>query len=229
MILFSRRKIIFRILLLLLSIPAAAVAAAAANDSSGSALEQLRRENAELRSRLLTQEQELNRMRQWLAGVVSGYSESGSGNNERLLARFNEVIRSGKALSLKCDEISKSLRRLLKDKMFSESVRIQYSMLLDELDERARSFTNIALRQDGKSADMRVIAVDNKLQIAVVSGGLQDGIFPGMMLYQVNSPESKLQLRVISVRPGACAVDLAGGEWKEVIPGMELTPFRKRN
>ena len=215
-------------MLLLLSFPAAAVAAAA-DDGSGSALEQLRRENAELRSRLLKQEQELNRMRQWLAGVVSGYNESGSGSNERLLARFNEVIRSGKALSLKCDEISKSLRRLLKDKAFSESVRIQYSMLLDELDERARSFTNIALHRDGKNSDMRIIAVDNKLQIAVVSGGLQDGIFPGMMLYQVNSPESKLRLRVISVRPGACAVDLAGGEWKEVIPGMELTPFRKRN
>ena len=132
------------------------------------------------------------------------------------------------ALVLKSDAVSKQLRVELNSGKFDEAFRIKYSMLLDELDTAARSFAGKAVTAQNNNQELQIIAVDRKLQMAVLSGGSSAGIAPGMILFPQNSTKSELQLRVISVRPGACAADLHKGSWGEVIPGMLLTPFQNK-
>lgn len=203
----------------------------AAGREEVSAFDALRRENAQLRTQLIKQNAELARLRLWLAGMVSGSAELPHDQTERvLLARFNEVIGNGKNLSVKVAAAVRELRQLLAQAKLNDAARIQYSMLLDELEQLARSFSAVAVggSEQSKNLEMRIISLDSKLHIAVVSGGLREGIFPGMLLYPVNFSNDDLRLRVIGVRSGACVVDLAGGKWSDVTPGMALTPFRKR-
>ena len=207
---------------------AAAIFSAAAEDAVPDALETLRKENRELRTKLLEQDKELARMRAWLAGMISGEAELGKEADNVKLFRMKTVIDQGTQLALKSDSVSKSFRRMLQNSRIDEVTRINCILLLDELDAAARSFFGSVRNNETATLDMRVIAVNPKLNIAVVSGGMSKGIFPGMLLYPVNLKNSKLIFRVVSVRPGVCAVDLQDGSWSEVISGMALTPFRKR-
>lgn len=215
-----------RICLLLFS--AALLHSSAAETASAAALEALQKENAALRDKLIAQGRELTWMRQWLAGVVSGEAALGDASPDVRAQRLAAIRESGMALALKSDAAVKDLRGFFRGAAVDEATRIKYQILLDELSAAARAFSGSVVTAEPTRMDLRVITVDHKLHIGVVSGGMRCGVFPGMLLYPANTPESKLQLRVISVRPGACAVDLAAGSWSEVIPGMTLTPFRKR-
>ena len=207
---------------------AAAICFAAGEESVPDAMATLRKENSELRSKLLEQDKELARMRAWLAGIVSGEAELGKEADNVKLFRMKTVIDQGTQLALKSDSISKNFRRILQNSKIDEVTRINCILLLDELDAAARSFSGSVRSNESAVLDMRVIAVNSKLNIAVVSGGMSQGIFPGMLLYPANLKNRKLIFRVVSVRPGVCAADLQVGSWSEVIPGMALTPFRKR-
>ena len=166
-------------------------------------------------------------MKQWLAGMVSAEKELDKENAAAIrLAKMAELQKSGIALALKADAVSKLFRKELNSGKYESSSRIKYSMLLDELDETVRSFSSYALRNESTQKELQIIAVDSKLQLAVLSGGSSDGIITGMILFPKNRPDSKLKLRVTSVRPGVCAADLREGEWSDVIPGMLLTPFK---
>lgn len=203
---------------------AAAVGLTAAADT----LETLRKENSELRSKLLEQSRELTLMRLFLAGMISGEAELGKDSDAVKTLRMKTVLEQGMDLALKSDGVSKAFRILLQQSRFDEATRINYILKLDELDAAARSFSGSVKTPDPETLDMRIISISQKLNVAVVSGGMNSGIFPGMVLYPVNLRSSDLQFRVVSVRPGACAVDLKSGSWSDVVPGMALTPFRKR-
>lgn len=207
---------------------AAAICFAAVEESVPDALATLRKENSELRTKLLEQDKELARMRAWLAGMISGEAELGKEADTVKLFRMKTVIDQGTQLALKSDSVSQNFRRILQNSKIDEVTRINCILLLDELDAAARSFSGSVRSKESAALDMRVIAVNPKLNIAVVSEGMSKGIFPGMLLYPANFKNSKLIFRVVSVRPGVCAVDLQEGRWSEVISGMALTPFRKR-
>lgn len=207
---------------------AAAVCFAVGEESVPDALATLRKENSELRAKLLAQDKELARMRAWLAGMISGEAELGKEADAVKLFRMKTVIDQGMHLALKSDSVSQNFRRILQNSKIDEVTRINCVLLLDELDAAARSFSGSVRSKESAELDMRVISVNPKLNIAVVSEGMSKGIFPGMLLYPVNFKNRKLIFRVVSVRPGVCAVDLQEGRWSEVISGMALTPFRKR-
>lgn len=201
----------------------------AAGETQLSSLEELQKENTALRSEIIRINAELTLMKQWLAGMVSAEKElSKTDAAEIRLANLTALQQNGMTLALKADAVSKQIRQELRSGKFDEATRIKYRMLLDELDEAARSFSSKAASGDLKKQELQIIAVDRKLQMAVLSGGSSAGIAPGMILFPQNSTKSELQLRVISVRPGACAADLHKGSWGEVIPGMLLTPFQNK-
>ena len=226
----KRNNTLFKFLKTVFSawLTAAVLISAAAEPVPVTALESLQKENAALRDKLIAQGRELACMRQWLAGMVSGEASLGDAAPDVRFQRLETIRESGMALALKSDSAVKELRKFFRAAQVDDATRIKYLMLLDELSAAAGTFSGSIVSRDMTRMDLRVITVDNKLQIGIVSGGMRCGVFPGMMLSPVNAPESKLRLRVISVRPGACAVDLAAGEWSEVIPGMALTPFRKQ-
>lgn len=199
----------------------------AAGEKTLSSLEVLQKENTALRSEIIRISGELTLMKQWLAGMVSAEKELDKENAAAIrLAKMAELQKSGIALALKADAVSKLFRKELNSGKYDSSSRIKYSMILDELDETVRSFSSYAIRNENVQKELQIIAIDSKLQLAVLSGGSSDGIITGMILFPKNRPGSKLKLRVISVRPGVCAADLQEGEWSDVIPGMLLTPFR---
>lgn len=206
----------------------AAVFTAAAGDVVPDALETLRKENSELRSKVLEQDRELARMRAWLADVISGEAELGKDADAIRKLRLRTVIDKGTLLALKSDSVSKSFRTFLKQYKVDEVTRINCILLLDELDAAAQGFSGSVRGGDASTLDMRVISVNPKLNIAVVSGGMSSGIFVGMILYPANLRNSKLTFRVVSVRQGVCAVDLKEGDWSDVVSGMSLTPFRRK-
>ena len=214
----------FKIRTLLIVLGAAAVSLTTAADT----FETLRKENSELRSKLLAQSRELKQMRLWLAGMISGEAELGKDADGVKTLRLKTISEQGMNLVLKSDAVSKAFRAFLQQSKLNEATRINYILQLDELDAAARSFSGTVKSPDPEKLDMRVINIQTTLNIAVVSGGMDSGIFPGMILYPANLCDSELQFRVVSVRPGVCAVDLKAGSWSEVVPGMALTPFRKR-
>ena len=209
-------------------ISAVAVLPVAAESVDANALSVLQKENSELRDKLQDQSRELALMRMWLAGVTSGEAELGKDAGSIKLLRLKSITEQGMDLALKSDSISKEFRALLQKIKLDEATRINYILKLDEFDNAIRSFTGSVRSSEPSALDMRVISVNTKLNVAVVSGGMNNGIFSGMMLYPANYRNSQLQFRVVSVRPGTCAVDLKNGSWSEVVPGMALTPFRKK-
>ena len=214
-------------LLLTAAISAIGICCAAGEEQAGeSALAALRRENRELRSRLLKQSEELTRMKSWLAGMVSGEAELGTKKQLQMENRFDSVIRSGNALVLKSSELSREFRSLLGTLQLGEARKIRYIMMLDELDSAAAAFSGNAVKNSLKDGDFRIIAIDRKLQTVIISGGLKDGIAPGMVFSPAAAPELGLRLRVISVRPEVCAADFIAGEWNDLAAGMAVTPFR---
>lgn len=199
----------------------------AAGETPLSPLEALQKENAALRSEIIWINAELTLMKQWLAGMVSGESELDKSDSAAIrLAKIAALQKSGMNLALKADAVSKLFRKELNSGKYDSASRIKNSMLLDELDETVRSFSSYAVRNENAEKELQIIAVDRKLQLAVLAGGSSDGIIPGMILFPKNRPDSKLKLRVISIRSGVCAADLREGEWSEVIPGMIFTPFK---
>ena len=214
------------VLLLLIAAIAAPGAYCAGGEQSGeSALAALHRENRELRTQLLKTNDELARMKKWLAGMVSGEAELDSGKQLLMENRFNSAVRLGNTLVLKSSEASRELRSLLNELQLDKARKIRYMMILDELDSAAAAFSGNAVRSSLKDGDFRVIAIDRKLQTVIISGGLKDGIAPGMVFRPVGKPETDLRLRVISVRPEACAADFVSGKWSELVTGMAVTPF----
>ena len=200
----------------------------AAGEKQPSTIEAMQKENAALRDEIIRIIAELTLMKQWLAGMVSAEKELPKDDVGAIrLAKLAALQKSGMILALKADAVSKQIRQELRSAKFDEASRIKYSMLLDELDEAARSFSSSAVSGDLKKQELQIIAIDRKLQLVVLSGGSFAGIAPGMILFPKKSSGNKLRLRVISVRPGACAADLRDGDWSDVIPGMILTPFKK--
>ena len=200
----------------------------AAGEQSLSAFEALQKENTALRSEIIRINAELTLMKEWLAGMVSAENELDKENAAALrLANMAKLQKSGMALALKADAVSKLFRKELNSGKYDEASRIKHCMILDELDEAARSFSSYAVKNENAQKELQIIAVDRKLQLAVLSGGSTSGIIPGMILFPKNLPDSKLKLRVTSIRPEVCSADLREGEWNEVFPGMLLTPFKK--
>ena len=215
-------------LLLIFSL-AACIYCNAAGETQLGAVAALQKENFELRSEIIRMSAELALMKQWLAGMVSAEVELGKTDAKNIkLAKLEALQQAGMALVLKSDAVSKQLRAELNSGKFNEAFRIKYSMLLDELDTAARSFAGKAVTAQNNNQELQIIAVDRKLQLAVLSGGSSIGISPGMILFPKNLSGVDLKLRVTSVRPGACAADLQSGSWEHVIPGMLLTPVLNR-
>lgn len=200
----------------------------AAGETPLSPLEALQKENAALRSEIIRINAELTLMKQWLAGMVSGEKELDKNDAAAIrLAKIAALQKSGMNLALKADAVSKLFRKELNSGKYDSASRIKHSMLLDELDETVRSFNSCAVKSEKTQNELQIIAVDRKLQLAVLSGGSSDGIITGMILFPNDRPDSKLKLRVTSVRPGVCAADLREGEWSDVIPGMVFSPFKR--
>ena len=200
---------------------------------------QLRRRNEELRRLCDERNAEIERLRAelakvqsrctkldlWLAGVAdTGEVTPAERREELLLIRLSEFSRQGSELALGtvafCDEI----RKLLAEIPLGAARRARLSLRIDELESAARTFVAAAENalHDPIAAlkNCRVLAVDRKLEVAVLSVGALDGVAPGIIF---RNAAGTLKLRVVAVRRRVAAAVSAEGNLSDLAVGVELS------
>jgi hypothetical protein len=199
---------------------------AAAQDAG--VIEQLRKENRELRTKLLEQSARLRRLELWLGDVATGDGKLDQREREAvLLRRLQEVSAGGRELALKVDNTSMALRRTVAELPVSSARKTQLILRLEELELMARRHIALLSRSD-RQYESHVISFDRNIGVAVISGGIGKGFFPGM-IFRDKSGKSKLRLRVIGVRPAVAAAEVIDGAWDDLTPGMALTALTERH
>ena len=187
-------------------------------DERNAEIERLRGELARLRSRY-------TKLDLWLAGVAdTGEVTPADRREELLLTRLSEFSRQGSELALGtvafCDEI----RKLLGELPLGAARRARLSLRIDELESAARTFVAAAesASRDPIAAlkNCRVLAIDRKLGVAVISAGALDGVAPGIVF---KDGSGAISLRVVAVRRRVAAAVPLQGKLADLTVGAVLS------
>ncbi|MBQ4329236.1 MAG: hypothetical protein IJC27_05875 [Lentisphaeria bacterium] len=213
-------KTLFTILIILI------LGAAAKAETPESEYDRLRRENRELRKKLLAGENEIKNYRIWLASLGIDFRKSDAGEREkRLLYILEELAKRGNILSMSALTVSDECRKLLAELPVGPAKKTRIELRLDELERAAAALAGLTIPNDAQAGSCRILAVDNGLQAVVLSAGAGAGVFPGMVFHAKSKPE--LKFRVIGARFEGSVAELAEGNWQDVVPGMEMSAFQK--
>ena len=71
----------------------------------------------------------------------------------------------------------------------------------------------------GLEKDIKIIDINESLELVVISAGSDDGVAVGLQLY-VDFKKRQVPLRIIAVRPKVSAALVLEGEVKEIVPGL---------
>ncbi len=188
--------------------------------------DRLRRENRELRKKLLAREREITNYRIWLACMGIDYRKSNVEQREkRLLYTLEELSKRGNILSMAALTVSDECRKLLAELPLGPARKTRIELRLDDLERAAGALAGLTIPNDAQAGSCRIIAVDNKLQAVVFSAGAGAGVFPGMVFHAKNKPD--LKFRVTAARFEGSVAELIEGKWQDVVPGMEMSAFQK--
>ena len=199
----------------------------------------LRRRNEELRRLCGEREAEIERLRGeladlqsrytkldlWLAGVAdTGAVTPAERREELLLTRLSEFSRQGSELALGTVSFCDEIRKLLAELPLGAARRARLSLRIDELESAARTF--VAASENGARDPIaalkkcRVLAIDRKLGVAVISVGALDGVAPGSIF---KDGADTLSLRVVAVRRRVAAAIPTRGKLADLTVGAELS------
>ena len=198
-----------------------ALYAAAAEESE---VERLRRENAELRARLLEERTRARDQALFLAAVADlGEFSSSKEREALLLTRLSVLCRDGETLAVKSAEAVAEMRRILRDLPVDTARRARLQLLLDDLERQAGIFAALIADPPRDPAAAlrvcRVLAVNPELGILLVDIGFRQGAFVGLVL-RGGSGDRKVDIRLEDVRSGVSAAAVMKGSLSDVMPGM---------
>ena len=195
-------------------------------------------ENARLRRELLKQQQEvdrlsaalaakeneLKRIRIWLASVqADGRISDVSEREQRLLSNLKVLADCAGELVLKSMDFSELLKPKLNTLPLGSAERIRLVMALESLERTAARVNAVSGMVPGKGDDelrhVRVMAVRSELNMAVISAGALHGVFPGMTFV---TPDGKVRLRVAEARPFVSGVIPVAGSLSTLAPGSPV-------
>ena len=212
-------------------------------------------ENGRLRRELLKQQQEVDRLsaalaakenelrklRVWLASVqADGKITDVTEREQRLLSSLKVLAECAGELVLKSMDFSELLKPKLNSLPLGSAERIRLVMALESLERTAARVNAVSGMVPGKGGDdelrqVRVMAVRSDLNMAVISAGALHGVFPGMTFV---TPDGKVRLRVAEARPFVSGVIPVAGSLNTLVPGspvkLQITrtpaqkPFFKR-
>ena len=189
--------------------------------------QRLRQEVDRLHKELAERDQDVLKFRLWLASAMdSGKMLSVSERELQLTEILKEFVSRSNRLLGHISGVDKKIRELLKELPISPARQARMLLQLEQMERFALNLSAIAgasEEAEDKTAleNIRVVAVDRKLETAVLSVGSVHGVFPGL-LCQAKQKKDVI-LRVISIRPWVCAAVPVRGGISQVVPGMELT------
>ena len=195
-------------------------------------------ENARLRRELLKQQQEvdrlsaalaakeneLRRIRIWLAYVqADGRISDVSQREQRLLSGLKVLSDCAGELVLKSMDFSELLKPKLNSLPLGSAERIRLVMALESLERTAAQVNAVSGmvpgKGDGELRHVRVMAVRSDLNMAVISAGALHGVFPGMTFV---TSDGKVRLRVAEARPFVSGVIPVAGSLSTLVPGSPV-------
>lgn len=188
--------------------------------------DRLRRENQELRRKLLVAERELAGYRMYLGNVSFDHNKLTPADRERrLLLLLEELAKRGNNLSMSALTVSDECRKLLKELPLGPARKAQIELRLDELEKSAWVFAGLAIPGSSDAGSCRILAVDRELKAVVVSAGTGDGVFPGMIFRAKHNPN--LKLRILGTRMEGAVAEIVSGLPHEFRPGLEMSALHQ--
>ncbi|MBO5668614.1 MAG: hypothetical protein J6S43_05765 [Lentisphaeria bacterium] len=189
-------------------------------------LSRLRKDNRELRDKLIQAERELTNYRLWLANAAFDHTRMQvSEREQRQLLLLEELSRRSNALSMTALAIGDECRRLLTELPLGPVRKAQVELRLEELEKCAGHLAGLTIPGNSEIGSCRILAVDHQLKVAVISAGSSDGVFPGMVFHVKAKPQ--LKLRVIGTHTEGAVAEAIAGEIKDFAPGMEMSALHQ--
>jgi hypothetical protein len=180
----------------------------------------------EIRKQLEKQNRENLALRLWLAGVPAEGTVRKDGKREdQLLKSMGFLLESGNELALKTTAFCEEVRQLLKELPLGKVRQADILLRLDMASDAARRMIGLteyelsAKENDGTVRKCRILAVDRKLSIVILSVGSARGAFPGL-IYRTGK-NGATRLRIVNVRPFVAAAAVLSGNIADLAPGME--------
>lgn len=186
----------------------------------------LRRRIDELSGKLAQKENELRRLRLWLAQITaSGKIESATEREQQLFNALQELSRTASELAVAgnafCDEMRPQLAQL--DLASAQRVKLTFALEnLERIALRVNAAADLALQKPETALkNCRVIALRNDLDFAVLSIGSLHGIFPGM---NFETPDHRIMVRIAETRPFVSGAIAVKGNLRELTLNSKLVP-----
>jgi cell shape-determining protein MreC len=193
----------------------------------------LRLELDRLRSKLSEKENDLQKFRLWLAVTAdAGKMQTVSERERQLINILKETVKRSNRLLVHISGVDILFRDLLKELPVGPARQARLLLQLEQLERYALQLSTIVgVFEDSTSRplleNIRAVAVNRQLDTVVLSAGSVHGVFPGL-LFQ-SRQDSRLRLRIISVRPWVSAAVPVSCSADQFTPGMEFTIAHRAN
>lgn len=185
----------------------------------------LKQQELERLTGLLAQkESELRKIRIWMSNLSADSRQTTvSEREERLLHGLKILSDASNSMVLKTMELADLLRPRLNALPLASADRVRLVMALEDLERSAARVNAIAdgavAKEDKLLENVRISAVNSQLNMAVLSAGSLQGIFPGMTFV---TSDGKVWLRILETRAAISGAVPVAGSLDQLTPGMSV-------
>lgn len=191
-------------------------------------LEAQRKELIETNIKHSRQSERLKRIEASAAATMETLEPIYVGSREQEMAEALRLVsEAGASLAARtsgfCDDLDALISELPMDKVGLAKIRLRLDGLRAEAQVLAVLTSPPAPPE--KFERCRILEIDKSLRTAVLSAGFRDGVRNGLLLR--SGPGGAVVLRVVAVRPLACAAQAVEGDLSALLPGMEASATSK--
>ncbi len=186
--------------------------------------ESLRKELIEIVEKFNAQDADYRRLRLSIAASLAKMEKSPvDSKQEELLEALRIVSENSRKLAARTIEFCDHLKPVLKKFKMEKIARTRLKMKVEELEDTAQNVSALLEPlppKQGKLTQCRILAVNDKLQVAVVGAGYIQGVRCGFNWYAGKNRE--IMLRVVATRPFVSAAVVVKGDLKDLAPGVVI-------
>lgn len=159
------------------------------------------------------------------ASLANGTKSAMSDESVKLLESLDKVREAGDELVLMATEFSDVVNNVLEKKVLTDLDKARVRFSIQKLKSASELFHALSSppAKLGFTKSCRILALNDKLQLAVLNVGSVNGVRNGLNLRSTRL-KNKVLLRVIDVRPYVCGAIVMKGDIGDLAPGMKLRP-----